>query len=77
MQKNLGGFSAPTNLLGFGSGAQDKLPKNYTTQMTYMSTFKDKSVIMTGATGGIGSKVAKRLIKAGKSSQVFLNASRC
>lgn len=30
-----------------------------------MSSFKDKKVIMTGGTGGIGSKVAKKLLKAG------------
>jgi NAD(P)-dependent dehydrogenase (short-subunit alcohol dehydrogenase family) len=31
-----------------------------------MKDFKDKRVIMTGATGGIGAKVAKKLLKAGK-----------
>jgi NAD(P)-dependent dehydrogenase (short-subunit alcohol dehydrogenase family) len=30
-----------------------------------MKDFKDKRVIMTGATGGIGAKVAKKLLKAG------------
>jgi NAD(P)-dependent dehydrogenase (short-subunit alcohol dehydrogenase family) len=30
-----------------------------------MNTFMGKNVLMTGATGGIGSKVAKKLIKAG------------
>jgi NAD(P)-dependent dehydrogenase (short-subunit alcohol dehydrogenase family) len=30
-----------------------------------MSSFKDKNVVITGATGGIGSKVAKKLLKAG------------
>lgn len=31
-----------------------------------MQSFQGKNVIMTGATGGIGSKVAKKLLKAGK-----------
>ena len=33
-----------------------------------MKCFEGKSVIMTGATGGIGSKVAKKLLKAGMKS---------
>jgi short-subunit dehydrogenase len=31
-----------------------------------MNSFRDKNVIMTGATGGIGAKVAKKLLKSGK-----------
>ena len=34
--------------------------------MTYMKFYSGKNVILTGATGGVGSKVAKKLIKAGK-----------
>lgn len=30
-----------------------------------MKHFEGKNVILTGATGGIGSKVAKKLLKAG------------
>ena len=57
----LGGFT------GFGFGAQaEKREKSFTTCLTHMKTFQGKSVIMTGATGGIGSKVAKKLLKAGK-----------
>lgn len=33
--------------------------------MTYMRFYSGKNVILTGATGGVGSKVAKKLIKAG------------
>lgn len=31
-----------------------------------MKFYSGKNVILTGATGGVGSKVAKKLIKAGK-----------
>jgi NAD(P)-dependent dehydrogenase (short-subunit alcohol dehydrogenase family) len=34
--------------------------------LTYSKGFAGKKFIMTGATGGIGAKVAKRLLKAGK-----------
>jgi NAD(P)-dependent dehydrogenase (short-subunit alcohol dehydrogenase family) len=37
--------------------------------MTYQKDFNGKNVIMTGATGGIGSAVAKKLLKNGKISQ--------
>ena len=33
--------------------------------MTHLQTYQGKSCIMTGGTGGIGSKVLKRLLKAG------------
>lgn len=33
--------------------------------MTYTKSFAGKNVIMTGATGGIGSKVARKLLKSG------------
>ncbi len=56
-----------TGIPGFGGGAQ-KEEKNYTTCMTYMNSFQGKAVVMTGATGGIGSKVAKKLLKAGNLS---------
>ena len=58
---NFGGFP------GFG-GAVEKEEKNYTTCLTYMNSFQGKTVIMTGGTGGIGSKVAKKLLKAGNLS---------
>ena len=38
--------------------------------MSHMESYRGKSVIMTGGTGGIGSKVLKRLLKAGK-MQIF------
>src|SRR5687768_7444588 len=50
----------------FTGGVPEKEIKNYQTCLTYMKSFNGKRVIMTGATGGIGSKVAKKLIKAGK-----------
>jgi len=37
-----------------------------------MNYYAGKNVIMTGATGGIGSKVAKKLLKAGKNTYVFI-----
>ena len=46
--------------------AMPKVEKNYETCLTYMKHFEGKSVVMTGGTGGIGAKVAKKLLKAGK-----------
>jgi FlaA1/EpsC-like NDP-sugar epimerase len=37
-----------------------------------MKHFEGKSVVLTGGTGGIGSKVAKKLLKAGKLQQLYL-----
>lgn len=62
LSKNIGGLGN----FGFGSQAEKEV-KNYTTCMSHMKSFQGKSFIMTGATGGIGSKVAKKLLKAGKS----------
>ena len=59
---------------GFGFGS--KKEKNTTTQMTHMKSYQGKGVIMTGATGGIGSKVAKKLIKAGNSLNSNLQVLR-
>lgn len=39
--------------------------------MTYLDSYKGKGVIMTGGTGGIGSKVLKRLVKVGARVVVF------
>ena len=39
-----------------------------------MKNFEGKSVVLTGGTGGIGSKVAKKLLKAGKLIRSHLNA---
>ncbi len=79
LQKNLGGFGG-SNILSYagqGTGGEN-LPKNYTTCLTYMNHFQGKSVIITGATGGIGSKVAKRLLKAGKiQSSHFYRSTSC
>ena len=51
---------------GLGIAANStKTDKTHSTQLTYMKHFEGKSVVMTGATGGIGSKVAKKLLKAG------------
>jgi len=36
--------------------------------LTYLKGYQGKNVIMTGGTGGIGSKVAKKLLKAGNES---------
>ena len=62
-----------SGLLGFGgSSFAQKQPKNYTSQMTHMKCYQGKNVILTGGTGGIGSKVLKRLLKAGISKiQIF------
>lgn len=43
----------------------EKEPKTHLSCLDYMNSFKGKNIIMTGATGGIGSKVAKKLLKAG------------
>jgi FlaA1/EpsC-like NDP-sugar epimerase len=43
-----------------------KAEKTFETSLTYMKSFEGKSVVLTGGTGGIGSKVAKKLLKAGK-----------
>jgi aspartate-semialdehyde dehydrogenase len=60
------GFGNFFNKLGFGEGAAAaKKEKNYTTCLKHMETFRGKNVIMTGATGAVGEKVAKKLIKAG------------
>ena len=56
---------------GFLSGGKDA--KNYSTCLTYMKSFEGKNVVMTGATGGIGSIVAKKLLKAGNFSYLFYN----
>lgn len=66
----MGGASGIIGKIGntFGGGApviQDQEVKNYTSALTYMNTFQGKNIIMTGATGAIGSKVAKKLLKAG------------
>lgn len=45
---------------------EKKAEKNYESCLTYMKGYYGKNVVMTGATGGIGSKVAKRLLKAGR-----------
>jgi len=50
---------------GLGLVGEAKQNKPYQTNLTYMKSYQGKSIIMTGATGGIGSKVAKRLMKAG------------
>lgn len=59
-------------MFGFFGGQQSsvKKPKDYVSQMSHMESYRGKSVIMTGGTGGIGSKVLKRLLKAGK-MQIF------
>lgn len=68
---------------GFGtgvlsSGGPQKEDKAYKTCLTYMKSFQGKRVIMTGGTGGIGSKVAKKLLKAGKEFEKSLfNSDRC
>jgi FlaA1/EpsC-like NDP-sugar epimerase len=31
--------------------------------MTFLESFRGKRIIMTGATGGVGSKIAKKLLK--------------
>jgi len=36
--------------------------------LTYKKSYNGKNVIMTGGTGGIGSKVAKKLLKSGNQS---------
>ena len=56
--------------MGFGVPgkvkASEKKKKDYVTSLTYANSFSGKNVIMTGATGGIGSKVARKLVKNGK-----------
>ena len=64
LQKNVGGFGSA--FTGFAGGQAEKEVKNYTTCLTHMKSFQGKNIIMTGATGGIGSKVCKKLLKAGK-----------
>lgn len=54
------------NNLGLALPVQTKFDKTTETSLTYMKDFHGKSVLMTGATGGIGAKVAKKLMKAGK-----------
>lgn len=50
---------------GLGLVGETKIDKPYQTNLTYLKSYQGKSIIITGATGGIGSKVAKRLMKAG------------
>ena len=53
-----------------GGGQPASLPgqiveKSYSSCLTHMQTYQGKNVIITGGTGTIGSKVAKKLLKAG------------
>jgi hypothetical protein len=54
-----------------------KVEKQYETSLDHMKWFEGKSVIMTGATGAIGSKVAKKLLKAGMLSIIHIFLNRC
>ena len=56
---------------GLGFGPTQKESKNYTTCLTYMKYFEGKHVIMTGATGGLGAKVARKLLKAGNTIDIY------
>ncbi len=68
------GGAGPGWLSGLGQGISNMqsafqkqdAAKDYKTSMTFMRSFEGKRVILTGGTGGIGSKVTKKLIKAGK-----------
>lgn len=50
-----------------GPDAQSNKVKDYETALTFDGFFAGKNVIMTGATGGIGSQVARRLTQDGMS----------
>jgi 3-oxoacyl-ACP reductase-like protein len=67
------------NSLGIAPPIATKFDKGTETCLTYMKDFKDKRVIMTGATGGIGAKVAKKLLKAGMRNIIIIRYSsyRC
>jgi FlaA1/EpsC-like NDP-sugar epimerase len=54
-------------MLGNGNQAQ-KEEKPYQTCLDHMKFYQGKNVIITGGTGAIGSKVVKKLLKAGKQS---------
>lgn len=62
------------NSLGIAPPIATKFDKSTETCLTYMKDFKDKRIIMTGATGGIGAKVAKKLLKAG---MISIHSSSC
>lgn len=64
-----GWISRIGNNLGIAQGIAQVMPKaekTFETSLTYMKSFEGKSIVLTGGTGGIGSKVAKKLLKAGK-----------
>jgi len=61
--------------LGFNkSKGPQKASKSFETSLTYSNYFAGKNVIMTGATGGIGSKVARKLVKYGKATNPLNNS---
>ena len=49
----------------FGFSSQRKEEKTYTSCLKYPKFFEGKNVLVTGATGGIGAKVTKKLLKYG------------
>lgn len=53
---------------GYGGAAAEQQPKNFTSSLTHLKDFRGQKVIITGATGGIGAQVARKLLKNGKIS---------
>ena len=69
-------FQRLANTVGL-TGPVQKVEKPYQTCLTFGSFYEGKHVILTGATGGIGCKVAKKLLKAGMKIKRFDSWYRC
>lgn len=71
-----GGQSGVSGFFGGLMGAQ-KEEENFETSLKHIESFRDRNIIMTGATGGIGFEILKQVITECKSTNSFRRTGCC